>query len=109
MSYDRARLIRYVPTISPSQVRWKDCKDQEWLRSSLCTHRLSNTKGDSHHANWFPLSAPMERMSMATSLQVILRQAAGQEQRAFVILGFLSGLALSAMIGAVLYVYLTFG
>jgi hypothetical protein len=51
----------------------------------------------------------MERMSMASSLQVILRQAAGQEQRAFVILGFLTGLALSAVIGAALYVYLTFG
>ena len=43
---------------------------------------------------------------MVPSLQVILRQAAGQEQRAFAILGFLTGLALSAVIGAVLYAYL---
>ena len=51
----------------------------------------------------------MEQMSMESSLLVILRQAAGQEQRAFVILGFLTGLALSAMIGAALYIYLTLG
>jgi hypothetical protein len=45
--------------------------------------------------------------SMESSLQVILRQVAGQEQRPFIILGFLTGLALSAVIGAVLYVFLT--
>lgn len=43
---------------------------------------------------------------MESSLQVILRQAASGEQRAFAILGFLTGLALSAVIGAVLYVCL---
>jgi len=47
-------------------------------------------------------------MSMGSSLQVILRQAAGPD-RAFVILGFLTGLALSAMIGDALYIYLTLG
>ena len=55
------------------------------------------------------LSVPMEQMSMESSLQVILRQAASREQRPFIILGFLTGLALSAVIGAVLYVYLTLG
>jgi hypothetical protein len=45
--------------------------------------------------------------SMESSLQVILRRAAGQDQRPFIILGFLTGLALSAVIGAVLYVFLT--
>jgi len=51
----------------------------------------------------------MEQISMESSLQVILRQAASQEQRPFIILGFLTGLALSTVIGAVLYVYLTLG
>ena len=51
----------------------------------------------------------MEQMSMESSLQVILRQAAGREQRPFVILGFLVGFALSLMIGAVLYIFLTRG
>jgi hypothetical protein len=46
---------------------------------------------------------------MESSLQVILRHAARPEQRAFVILGFLTGLALSAVIGGVLYVYLALG
>jgi len=46
---------------------------------------------------------------MESSLQVTLRRAAGREQRPFVILGFLTGLALSAVIGAVLYVYLALG
>ena len=46
---------------------------------------------------------------MESSLQVTLRRAAGREQRPFVILGFLTGLGLSAVIGAVLYVYLTLG
>ena len=48
----------------------------------------------------------MEQTSMESSLQVTLRRAAGREQRPFVILGFLTGLALSAVIGAVLYVFL---
>jgi hypothetical protein len=51
----------------------------------------------------------MEQMSMESSLQVILRQVAGREQRPFIILGFLTGLGLSAVIGAVLYVFLTLG
>src|SRR5262249_39804035 len=51
----------------------------------------------------------MEQTSMESSLQVILRQAASREQRPFIILGFLTGLGLSAVIGAVLYVYLTLG
>jgi hypothetical protein len=36
---------------------------------------------------------------MGSSLQVILRQTAGEEQRPFVILGFLTGFGLSAVIG----------
>jgi hypothetical protein len=44
-------------------------------------------------------------MSMETSLQVILQRAA--ERRPFVLLGFLTGFALSAAIGAVLYFFLT--
>jgi hypothetical protein len=47
--------------------------------------------------------------SMESSLQVILRQAAAREQRPFIILGFLTGLGLSAVIGAVLDVFLTLG
>jgi hypothetical protein len=46
---------------------------------------------------------------MESSLQVILRRAARREQRAFAILGFLTGLALSAVIGGVLYIFLAFG
>jgi hypothetical protein len=42
---------------------------------------------------------------MGSSLQVILRQA-GEEQRPFVILGFLTGFGLSAVIGAAIYIYL---
>ena len=75
----------------------------------LCAHRVCHTRRPVHDTTRFPLSVPMEQMSMESSLLVILRQAAGQEQRAFVILGFLTGLALSAIIGAVLYVYLTLG
>jgi hypothetical protein len=52
---------------------------------------------------------PMEQMSMGSSLQVILRQAAGEEQRPLVILGFLTGFGLSAVIGAAIYIYLTAG
>jgi hypothetical protein len=51
----------------------------------------------------------MEQTSMESLLPVALRRAAGREQRPFVILGFLTGLALSAVIGAVLYVYLALG
>jgi hypothetical protein len=43
---------------------------------------------------------------MGSSLQVILRQTAGEEQRPFVILGFLTGFGLSAVIGAAIYIYL---
>jgi hypothetical protein len=46
-------------------------------------------------------------MAMESSLQIILRQAADPERRPFVILGFLAGFALSAVIGAVLYFCLT--
>ena len=45
-------------------------------------------------------------LSMGSSLQVILRQTAGEEQRPFVILGFLTGFGLSAVIGAAIYIYL---
>jgi hypothetical protein len=48
----------------------------------------------------------MEQMSMESSLQVILRQAAGEKQRPVVIFGFLTGFGLSAIIGAVIYIYL---
>jgi hypothetical protein len=51
----------------------------------------------------------MEQISMESSLQLILRQATAREQRPFIILGFLTGLALSTVIGAVLYVCLTLG
>jgi hypothetical protein len=51
----------------------------------------------------------MEQTLMESSLQVILRHAARREQRAFAILGFLTGLALSAVIGGVLYVFLALG
>jgi hypothetical protein len=46
-------------------------------------------------------------MSMESSLQIILRQAADPERRPLIILGFLAGFALSAAIGAVLYYCLT--
>jgi len=81
----------------------------EWLRSRLCVHKVCHTNGSRFtHTNRFPSSVPMGQMSMESSLQLILRQAAGPD-RAFVILGFLTGLALSAMIGAALYIYLTLG
>ena len=77
----------------------------EWLRSRLCVHKVFHTK-------WEPtgllVRTDVSKMSMGSSLQVILRQAAGPD-RAFVILGFLTGLALSAMIGAAIYIYLTLG
>ena len=46
---------------------------------------------------------------METSLQVILQQAADLERRPLVILGFLTGFGLSAVIGALIYIYLTVG
>jgi hypothetical protein len=48
-------------------------------------------------------------MPMGSSLQVIVRQAAGKKQRPFVILGFLTGFGVSAVIGAVIYISLTAG
>ena len=76
------------------------------------THRP--THGHCHHiwahpSHPFAWFAPMEHTSMESSLQVILRHAARREQRAFAILGFLTGLALSAVIGGVLYVFLALG
>jgi hypothetical protein len=46
---------------------------------------------------------------MESSLQVIPQRAAGRERDHFNILGFMTGFALSAAIGAVLYIYLTAG
>jgi hypothetical protein len=66
-------------------------------------------RGTAHLSQPIALFAPMEHTSMESSLQVILRRAARREQRAFAILGFLTGLALSAVIGGVLYVFLAFG
>jgi hypothetical protein len=44
---------------------------------------------------------------MSSPLQVILRKAA--EERPLLVLGFLTGFAVSAAIGAVLYFYLAVG
>jgi hypothetical protein len=48
-------------------------------------------------------------MSMESSLWEIPQQAAGRERGHVVILGFLMGVAISAAIGAALYLYLTVG
>jgi len=48
-------------------------------------------------------------MSIESSLWEIPRQATGRERGHVVILGFLMGFAISAVIGAALYLYLTVG
>ena len=48
-------------------------------------------------------------LSMESSLQAVLKEATGQERSYFDFRGFLAGFALSAAIGAALYMYLMAG
>src|SRR4029453_5593953 len=83
-------------TSGRESIRWPRYLRQGWQTSIVPQRFVCHSKGDGSPTDRFALSVPMEQMSMESSLQVILRQAAGGEQRPFVILGFLTGLALSA-------------
>ena len=48
-------------------------------------------------------------MAMESSLWEIPQRGAGRERGHYIILGFLTGFAISAVIGAMLYLYLTVG
>jgi hypothetical protein len=91
-----------------AKVRWRRHLPNGWQTAWYPGLRLPLQRGPTPPCDPFALSVPMEQ-SMESSLQVILRQAAAREQRPFIILGFLTGLGLSAVIGAVLYVFLTLG